>query len=385
MKEKELFFHLEAKKGRILMKKIWILIFIPIFLCLVACGNQKEDNPLLSLDLDIKESGFLYVNEDYTPNVVVYAVYEKEKIDVTSLSVFSSVDTKTSGVKTVRVTYLNQSVTYEIEVLAKPLNSFSLVITSEPTKKTYYEGDKLDLSGLKLSAYNNGELEVILDISYEVKIKYYGKEVSDLKDIGQYEIVLSTTYREQVIQTSYFIEVIKNPTTLPKEKLCVDTSNTKTEYQLNEELDTTGVLLYIEDESGNQERILLSSCQLEILYDNQVVTSLDKEGTYTIRISFGNMKAYYGITVAYQEPVKKLVLNWDEAIKSFVVGEAYSSDGLLISYYENDILKTVVSPSSCQIQFYLNGVEHFSFDVRGTYQIVITYQGITESYFVSVV
>lgn len=366
------------------MKKNWILILILLLICLASCGKQRGKNSLLSLDLTNDEGVFVYENEDYVPDVLVYAVYENEKVDVTSSASFSPVNTTSIGVQTVTVSYMNKTTTYEVEVIKKPANSLYLVISSEPNKKTYYEGESLDLSGLKLSAYNNGELEAILDIDYEVTIKYYGKVVSDFTNIGQYEIVLSVNYRTQTLQTRYYVEVLRDPSTLPKEMLCVDASNAKLEYRLNEELDTDGVLVYILDEEENKTNIFLSSCKIEILFNNQVVTSLDVEGSYTIRITFGNMRAYYGIMVLYQEPIRKLVLNYEEAELSFLVGEAYSSDGLLIEYYENDILKTVVSPNNCQIKFYLNGVEHKRFDVRGTYQIVITYQEITESYFVSV-
>ncbi|MDE5545902.1 MAG: hypothetical protein K2I88_00400, partial [Anaeroplasmataceae bacterium] len=98
-----------------------------------------------------------------------------------------------------------------------------------------------------------------------------------------------------------------------------------------------------------------------------------------------NMDAYYGIVVLYREPVKKIVIDYTSARLQFRVGEAYSSAGLDILYYEDDVLKRHILPTNCRIRFELRGVEVSNFDYASTYTIIIEYEGLVDSYRISVI
>ena len=72
----------------------------------------------------------------------------------------SDYDTSNPGEQTVTVTYGGQTATFNITVAAKTLTGIEL--THRPDRLTYYQGDKIDITGMVITAsYNNNTSEVI--------------------------------------------------------------------------------------------------------------------------------------------------------------------------------------------------------------------------------
>lgn len=371
------------------MKKIWILLFVSFLLPLAGCKtNQEVKDEILSIELSNIDNISIYQGEEYSPrNVIVYAVYEKKKIDVTKDAEFSEISTENLGYQTVTVTYLEFSAKYSVKVVEKPNeSSLSLTIKSLPEKKEYYVGEELSISGIHVVIIENEEEVGRVDLfSLSVSMKYYGRLVSEFSEIGPYEIVVSTEYKQKTLSTSYFVEVVTNPTTQPREQLRVTTDKVKKEFLLHEEFNTEGLIIYIQDETEAITEISHTLCKIELTLNGVIKDALDEEGVYSVHVSFGNMDAYYGITVLYREPVKKIVIDYSSARLQFNVGEAYSSAGLDILYYEDDVLKRHILPSNCTIRFELRGEVVYNFDYASTYTIIIEYEGLEASYRISVV
>ncbi|MDE5546577.1 MAG: bacterial Ig-like domain-containing protein, partial [Anaeroplasmataceae bacterium] len=142
------------------MKKIWILLFISFLFVLAGCKtNQEDKDTILSIELKNIENIDVYQGDDYSPrNVIVYAVYEKKKIEVTEDAKFSKISTEDLGYQTVTVTYLQFSANYSVRVVARPHEpSLSLLIKALPEKKEYYAGEELSITGIHVVIVENEE------------------------------------------------------------------------------------------------------------------------------------------------------------------------------------------------------------------------------------
>ncbi|MDE6407844.1 MAG: bacterial Ig-like domain-containing protein [Anaeroplasmataceae bacterium] len=371
------------------MKRICSILIVLILVVLTSCKTNTPKTPkVLSLELKNTENAKVYQNDLYVPNgVVVYAVYEKQKIDVTKDATFSTINTESIGFKEVIVEYQEVSTSYLVEVVTPPpANTLSLVIRNNPYKTEYYVGEELDPAGLLVVVMKNGQDEAMVDLfSLKFSIRYFGTLVAGFTSIGPYEIVISTEYGETSLSTSLYVNVSQDPAKLPKEMLRVNTAHTKMDYYINETFDSAGLEVYIEDERDITTSIPLEYCTITVTLNGVEKTILDVEGMYSVSVDFRGMKAYYSIQVIYREPVRRLIIDYKEAVIEYKMHEAYTSAGLFIQYVEDDVVKAIVNPANCQIKFLLEGVEHISFDMPGTYQIVIEYEGILESYYVSVI
>ncbi len=101
--------------------------------------------------------------------------------------------------------------------------------------------------------------------------------------------------------------------------------------------------------------------------------ALPISGAYIIQIEYGNFKCDVEVIVKYRLINKKLVLDLEKAKIKFTVGETFSSSGLGIYYYEDDVLKRIVSSMSCNFTLLLNGIEKPSLllDEPGTYSVLV--------------
>lgn len=366
------------------MKKI-LLILILIFTLLVSC--KKEDNDkLLFIELENVSNIEIYQNTSYNyENVKVIAYYKNYKEDVTKKSSFSSVDTTIIGKQTITVNYLDCSAEYDINIIYKNDNNYSILVNKTP-KTNYYIGEKLDTTGIEVVVYINNIYYSILDYQLlSFKIQFGNKIVDSFSNEGIHFILVSAKVADVEVQTSYMVNVIRNPLDEITETLYLDISNVKTKYKLNEEFDPTGLKVYIVDKFDNRYEIPYFDCEITLYFNNIKKESFDVEGTYIIYVTLGQISAFYSITVEYVEPVKKIVLNYDFVKTEFYLGDTFSPYGLEILYYEDDILKEYVNTSNADITLYRNGSQVISLDYVGVYCVQIRYNGCYAEYYIKVV
>ncbi len=365
------------------MKKI-LLTFILIISLLCSC-KKEDNNKLLFIELENINNIEIYQNSSYNyENVKVIAYYKDYKEDVTKKASFSSVDTSILGKQTVTVKYLECSSKYDINIVLNNNYEFSLKIEKEPNKLNYYINEKINLDGLIIAVYKNGNYDTFIDInSISYDILFYNKYVSKLDNIGPYQIVLKYTYRNVELTTSFYISVIDNPNNL-NQYLKVDTSNAKLKYDLKESFDYTGLKIYECDSTGVEQLIPNYLCEFKFNLNYIEKTEFDTAGTYSVIVSFNDIKGYFEIVVGNTITDKKIQIDISYAKQLYYVGEEYTYSGLDIKYYENNELKEIVPAYKCQIDFYLNGVLYESFSTAGLFRISIMYNDCYAEYYVTV-
>lgn len=97
---------------------------------------------------------------------LLYSDGSCEEYDLTAEMV-SGFDNTVVGTQTLTVTYGEFTATFDVEIIAKSLESIE--ITAQPGKLEYAEGEELDLTGLEVTAYyDNGTSGVLAPEAYEV-------------------------------------------------------------------------------------------------------------------------------------------------------------------------------------------------------------------------
>lgn len=365
------------------LKKTFIFIIVA-FLCLfVSCTENIEPAPeLLGIELLNTENIEIYLNSVYNPkDVKVMAIYDNEtKSDVTRFSSFSNPDTSSLGEKEIRVTYESFLESYKIQVVPQPpQKNYELKIGTMPNKLVYQLNETLELEGLSLKVYLNGLFFSNLDLnSSKVTLKRGGRTVIYLDVIGDYEVILSTDFYEVPLSVSYFIEVIQQ-TVSHDEEFIIYHQASKLSYNIGDELDTSGLTVGLSD-GKNFTVISLDLCTITLWYGGIEKTALDVDGIYEVKIVFSDQLCSYFIEVGTREPVRVLELNYENAKIQYQLGEAYTSSGLEIRYYEDDVLKRIVSPTNCQFKFTVHGMYKESLDEAGTYTVIVEFEGLQAEY-----
>ena len=97
----------------------------------------------------------------------------KNNIVVTN-DMCSGFDSSSLGTKTVNVKYEEGSIAFNVNVEEKKLVDLKITV---PNKTTYIEGQRIDLSGLKVQAVYNDDSEVLLDLNDVVITGYDANKI----------------------------------------------------------------------------------------------------------------------------------------------------------------------------------------------------------------
>lgn len=367
------------------LKKIFILVIVSFLCFLAACSDTPEPAPeLLGIELQNTENIEIYQYSVYNPkDVKVIAIYDNEtRSDVTRFSSFSNPDTSSLGEQEILVTYESFEQQYKIQVVAQPpQKKYELKIGTMPNKLVYQLNETLELDGLTLKVYLNDVFFSNLDLnSSKVTLKRGGRTVRYLDVIGDYEVILSTDFYEVPLSVSYFIEVIQGTTVL-EEEFIIKHQASKLVYNVGDEFDISGLTVGLSDAKGNNFTVIsLDLCTISLWYGGIEKTALDVEGIYEVKIVFSDQLCSYFIEVGTREPVRVLELNYDNAKIQYELGEAYTSTGLEVRYYEDGVLKRIVSTTNCQFKFTFHGMYKDSLDEAGTYTVIVEFEGLRAEY-----
>ena len=266
----------------------------------------------------------------------------------------------TAGAQTVTVSYGGKTATFTVNVQDVTLSG--IAIASNPTKTSYFVGDTLDTTGLKLTAtYNNGTTQTITGGftctptalstagAQTVTVNYGGKTATFAVNVQ--DVTLSG------------IAIASNPT--------------KTSYYVGDTLDTTGLKLTATYSNGTTQTITSGfTC---------TPTALSTAGVQAVTVNYGGKTATF--TVSVELPVLPFVtLTFDPADgvldladtpeKTVYPGEAYgrlpepTADGMVFLGWYTESGKRITSLTTCDLtgdatvsaRWALASAEGWSFD-----------------------
>ncbi len=193
-----------------------------------------------------------------------------------TVSGFSS---SSEGEKTITVKYKDLSATYKISVFNPALQK--ITISKKPAKLSYYLGEKLDTSGIKVTAsYENGKTA---DVTSKITVS------GDLSSAGTKKITVAYTERD-VKKTATFDVTV---TDVQIKNIVFESYPDKTVYAEDEVFDPTGVAIKVTYNNGKVETVTEN-----ILYSG---FETDTVGEKTVTLHYGGYQLNFTVTVVVSQ------------------------------------------------------------------------------------
>ena len=256
----------------------------------------------------------------------------------------------TAGAQTVTVNYGGKTATFTVNVQDVALSG--IAIASTPTKASYFVGDTLDTTGLKLTAtYNNGTTQTITSGftctptalstagTQTVTVNYGGKTATFTVNVQ--DVTLSG------------IAIASNPS--------------KTSYYVGDTLDTTGLKLTATYSNGTTQTITGGfTC---------TPTALSTAGAQTVTVNYGGKAATFTVNVQ-DVTLSGIAIASNPSKTSYYVGDTLDTTGLkLTATYSNGTAQTITSGFTCTPT---------ALTAAGTQTVTVNYGGKTATFTVNV-
>ncbi len=286
-----------------------------------------------------------------TAGLVVTLIYnDGSTSDLLSGFQVSELDASSVGTKTITVSYMNKTTTFDVSVIATPSD---IAINTFPTKQNYWVGDTLDTAGLSLTVtYTDGSTDVVTS----------GFDVSGYTAATPGTKKITVTY--QGLTTTF--DVVVNEITATG--ISIATPPQKTTYWVGDTLDTTGLTVKVDYSNGSSDYIetgfTLSS------------SDLNAAGTQAVTVT------YQGFTDTFYVVVNEVTVTGFSIATTpdkldYWIGEKLDTTGLTLNVnYSNG------SSDSVDTGFEVSGFES---ETEGTKTVTVTYHGFTDTFDVNII
>lgn len=250
----------------------------------------------------------------------------------------SGFDSNTPGTQTITLSYAGQSVSFTIQMTQKAMTSISV---TPPDKTVYWENEKLDTSGMVVTAhYNDGTSLQIANYSVSGFDNTAGTKTITVSYNGFFDTFEVTVNSIELVE----ISVVSPPT--------------KTTYYRGESLDTSGMRIYAIYNNGDRRTVYPNSISG---YEPNVL------GPQTVTVTYQDMTASFQVEVI-SKPISSLTVSlskdsyWEgsEFDSSTVSVTANYTDGTSATLYSYEYILTT----------------DYNADVPDTYTVTVEYQGV---------
>ena len=237
----------------------------------------------------------------------------------------------------------------------KYVTSLESITVSGPTKTQYEIGDELDLTGLVVTAhYSDGS---------EAAVEDY--EVSGFDSSTAGEKTITVTYQDKT--TTFTVNVKEAAPVVTLESITVS-GPTKTEYEIGDELDLTGLVVTAHYSDGS-----------EVAVEDYEVSGFDSStaGEKTITVTYQDKTTTFTVNVKEAAPVVTLesITVSGPTKTEYKIGEELDLTGLVVTaHYSTGDEATVTGYE----------VSGFDSSTAGEKTITVTYQGKTAAFKVTV-
>ena len=286
-----------------------------------------------------------------TEGLILTVVYNNGTTkEITEGFTFTPTKVEKEGIQEITVAYEGKTNTFVVGVSAGELTNIE--VKAKPNKTVYTVGDTVDLTGLILKlTYNTGFTKEITEefICTPTKLDKEGTQT------------ITVTYGEK---TTTFTVTVKAPTL---SSIAVKTKPSKVTYTLGETLNTTGLVLTATYSNGTTKEITEGfTC---------TPTKLDKEGTQTITVTYGEKTTTFTVTVK-APTLSSIAVKTKPSKVTYTLGETLNTTGLVLTAtYSNGTTKEITEGFTCTPT---------KLDKEGTQTITVTYEEKTTTFTVTV-
>lgn len=293
--------------------------------------------------------GNTYEDIDLTGFSATVAVNGTTKTITDADCVVKSADFTAEGYSNIVLDYYGTEITIPVNVITEVVDSIEMKYA--PVKNEYYLNEAIDYSGLDATVtYNSGrtfDLKALIDGETaqkplsgktETKIKdaATGND-SDFSTAGKKIVYITHTLNGETKSVSYEVTVSDATVT----KLSVSGPNQTTFYKgvdVAADAYKAGLLVTAEFSDGSK-KILSDGFTVEAVGNALDVAT---PGKYTYKVKYGNKEVTYDLQVV-ERTVKSLEVTTLPTKTSYVKGESFSADGIVINAVYDSEEKVVVS------------------------------------------
>ena len=326
-------------------------------------GFKFVDNTIAVEGLILKdgvENITLDRGETYRAEFEFYPEDANEVVTLTSsknIVTINGMDIKANSTGDTVITATTTSgMTYEFNIHIRNANSIS--ITNNPDKMSYIMGEELELTGMVVQVnYNDGSTREVTDYTvsgFDSSVE--GTSTVTVKWVSPYGSTYSKTFTVDIV----------DPT--PKVTgIYVGTMPNKTSYELREKLDITGLVIMANYTDGSTSEITG--------YTTSGFNAL-KTGRQTITVTYGDFTTTFNVTVGVVITLESIEIASNPTKTEYYIGDSLVTTGLALTLtYSDGSTETVTSG------FTTSG---FSSSAIGTKTVTVTYQGLTDTFNVTV-
>ena len=266
-------------------------------------------------------------------------------------------DNSKAGKQELIVTHGGKTCSYEIEIIAKSLDSLTLIAV--PTKLTYIEGKEvLDVTDGKIALYYNNDTSEEIDITPDM-VSGFNNAV-----IGKQTLIV--TYGDKTC--SYDVEIIKKSL----DSIAVTSQPTKLTYlEGKDTLDVTGGKITLFYNNDTSEEINITSDMVSG-FDNTAI------GNQILTVTYDGKTCSYGVEIVAKS-LDSVTLTTSPTKYTYLEGKDILdvSGGTVTLYYNNDTYEEIdITPDM---------VSGFNNEIVGKQTLTVTYGGKTCTYDVEIV
>lgn len=248
-------------------------------------------------------------------------------------------DFSTPGTKTVTVSYLTYSVTFDVTVVEKAISSIE--ISTQPTKLVYTAGEMFDPAGMVVTAiYNDETTEVVTEYTYDETALVAGSYAFDIEYAGLVATVPLTV----------------NSTAL--QSIAVTTPPTKVVYVVGQSVNYAGIVVtatYADTttEVIPFEALAFSGFDASVAVEDQVIT-----------VTYGTQTTTFIVDIIEKVPASIQVKTFPQV--TYAIDEVSNFSGLVVELVYNDDSKETLAFEDLVIT-------GFDSSVAGQIEIVVAY------------
>ena len=258
-------------------------------------------------------------------------------------------DLSKAGTATVKVTYLEFTTTFTVNV--KAVEVASIAISKLPAKTEYFAGEQLDTTGLELKViYNDGTSRTITDGFMAT---------ADLSRAGT--ATVKVTYLTFTATYTVNVKAVE-PASIAINKLPV-----KTTYFVGDQLDTTGLEIKVVNNDGSYE-IITNGFEAE--------ASLGRAGAATVKVTYLTFTATFTVDVKAVEIISVEISKLPTKLSYTDEDAALDTAGLELKITSNNgKTEFVTSGFTCS---------GYSNTTSGQKVIKVSYKGFTATFTITV-
>jgi len=276
-----------------------------------------------------------------------------QNVDVTSKMV-TGFNTNNLGSQTLTVTFQYKKLTYDVTVVSSLVTSITM--NQQPNKNIYYQGESLDLTGASITATNIDNSSQIINLKPSMVNGY------DPNKPGKQSIMV--TYEGYT--TSFEVTVLARSIV----NISMNQQPTNINIIQTNPLDLKGATITITYDEGPSEIVNVSS---------SMVSGFDTNtpGVQTLTVTYQGHTTTFDVTVL-PRVVTSMTMSSEPTKKSYAIGKSLEVSGAKIKATYNDGSSQVIDVTT-------DMVTGFDSSTFGNKTIIITYQGFTTTFIVTVV